>query len=153
MQKPADSLTEEFAALSQLQSLLQQEQTVLTAGQADALPEVIVAKGNLISDIAKLADARHQRLVGAGFEASENSMQSWIDRHGAAADKQQWSDLLQMAHGVKEQNRLNGLLINKQMQVNQQTLNIFANQLGNGSFYGPNGQSSGRTSARKFGAV
>ena len=152
MQRPADSLAEEFTAMNSLHGLLQKEQAALTAGAVDELPELISAKGHLVAQIATLADARHKRLVEAGLDASEESMQSWIDSTGIAAEKQHWTDLLQLARTVKEQNRLNGLVINKHMVTNQQTMNIFDGTRGN-SFYGPDGQSSIKANTRKFGAV
>jgi flagella synthesis protein FlgN len=149
---PADSLANELSALSRLQDLLQKEQTVLTKGSVDSLPELIRAKGFLISEITVLADARHQLLVAAGLTASEDSMQSWIDNTSTPAQKQTWSDLLALATEVKELNRLNGILINKQTQTNQQLMSLFEGKAGN-NFYGPDGQSSIKASPRKFGAV
>jgi flagella synthesis protein FlgN len=152
MPTPADSLANELSALTRLHDLLQQEQTALTQGAADCLPELIRAKGFLISEMTILADARHQLLVAAGLTASEDSMQSWIDSAATPAQQQSWSDLLALAKTVKELNRLNGILINKQTQTNQQLMRLFEGKTGN-NFYGPDGQSSVRTSTRKFGAA
>jgi flagella synthesis protein FlgN len=153
MQRPADSLAEEYTAMHRLHALLEQEQSALTGGAIDALPELINAKAHLIAQIAALADARHKRLADAGLDASEESMQRWIDSSGAPDEKQHWTDLLQLAQATKEQNRLNGLIINKHMQINQQTLNIFEGAAAGNNFYGPDGQSSIKTNTRKFGAV
>jgi flagella synthesis protein FlgN len=153
MQRPADSLAEELAAMHRLHALLQQEQTALTGGIADALPELIGAKAVLVAQITTLADARHQRLTAAGLDASEESMQHWIDSSDVAAEKQLWTDLLALAHIVKEQNRLNGLVINKHILINQQSLSIFEGARGGNNFYGPDGQSSIKTHTRKFGAA
>jgi flagella synthesis protein FlgN len=152
MQRPAQSLAEEFIAMSRLQGLLQTEQKALTDGAVDTLPELIRAKGFLISEITVLADARHQHLVALGMEASEDSMQSWVEASADGAEKQQWVDLLALARDVKELNRLNGIMINKQTQINQQMLSLFEGEVGN-SFYGPDGQSNVKTNPRKFGAA
>jgi flagellar biosynthesis protein FlgN len=152
MPKPADSLTNEFAAMIRLQDLLQEEQTALINGAVDSLPELIRAKGFLISEITVLADGRHQLLVAAGLTASEDSMQSWINSAATPAEKQAWSELLALAKSVKETNRVNGVLINKHSQTNQQMIRLFRGKLGN-AFYGPDGQSSIKTNPRNFGAA
>jgi flagella synthesis protein FlgN len=152
MQRPASSLAEEFAALHRLQELLQSEQKALSEGAVDTLPELVNGKANLISQITVLADGRHQALVAIGMEASEDSMQNWVDANGTDAEKQQWSQLLALAVDVKEVNRLNGMLINKHTQTNQQMMSLFGSLVGN-NFYGPDGQSNIKANARKFGAA
>ncbi|HEY4318480.1 MAG TPA: flagellar protein FlgN [Herbaspirillum sp.] len=152
MQRPATSLAEEFTALHQLQDLLQEEQKALTEGAVDSLPELVSSKANIISQITVLADGRHQALAAIGMEASENGMQSWIEASGADAEKQQWSELLSLATEVKELNRLNGILISKHAQTNQQMMSLVGSLVG-ANFYGPDGQSSIKASARKFGAA
>ena len=79
-------------------------------------------------------------------------MQEWIAAAGNDAEKQQWSQLLALADEVKELNRLNGVLINKHTQTNQQMMSLFSGMVGN-NFYGPDGQSSIKANARKFGAA
>jgi flagella synthesis protein FlgN len=152
MQKPADSLAQEFIALNRLFGLLQSEQTALVEGAVDTLPELFQSKANLISEITVFADARHQSLVALGMEASEDSMQSWIDANGSDTDKQQWGELLALAKEVKELNRLNGVLITKHTQTNQQMMSLFSGMVGT-NFYGPDGQSNIKANARKFGAA
>jgi flagella synthesis protein FlgN len=152
MQKPADSLAQEVIALNRLHVLLQTEQKALVEGAVDSLPDLIQSKANLISEITVLADARHQSLVAFGMEASEDSMQSWVDANANDAAKQQWSGLLALAKEVKELNRLNGVLINKHTQTNQQMMGLFSGMVGN-NFYGPDGQSNIKANARKFGAA
>jgi flagella synthesis protein FlgN len=152
MQRPGASLAEEFVALSRLQKLLQSEQDALKAGAVDTLPDLINSKARVISEITVLADGRHQALTAIGLEASENSMQAWIESTGTDAEKQQWSDLLALAGELKELNRLNGVLINKHTQTNQQMMSLFNGMVG-ANFYGPDGQSSIKANARKFGAV
>lgn len=146
------SLTEELQALQALQALILQEQTTLVQGLADQLPALISAKSILVAQIATLADARHQRLALAGWEASERGMQQAIDDLDDSDVTLLWNQLLALAATVKENNRLNGMLISKQMLHNQNTLNIFSGKVG-GNFYGPDGQSSVKATSRTFGAV
>jgi flagella synthesis protein FlgN len=152
MPKPADSLANELAAMIRLQELLQEEQTALVNGAVDSLPELIRAKGFLIPEITALADGRHQLLVAAGLSASEDGMQNWIDSESTAEEQQSWSELLTLAKSVKEMNRVNGVLINKQTQTNQQMMRLLRGKISN-TFYGPDGQSSMKTDVRNFGAA
>jgi flagella synthesis protein FlgN len=150
MQKrPGDSLAGEFAGLTRLHELLETEKASLVTGTIDDLPDLTRAKASVIAEITVLADARHRCLVANGLEASEIAMQSWIDDSAEEAEKQRWSDLLALARQVKEQNRLNGMLINRRMQSGQQIISLFEGK--SSSFYGPDGQSSIKASARKIG--
>jgi flagella synthesis protein FlgN len=59
--------------------------------------------------------------------------------------------LLELAEIANEINRVNGVLINKQMVRNQNVLNIL--QHGNvqdGNVYGPNGQTASKSTGRHF---
>lgn len=153
MPSPAVSLPEELDALQKLQALLQLEQAALVEGSVDALSELIGTKSRLVADITILADARQTRLGDMGLEASEDGMQSWIDSSADASEKDVWSALLALAETVKEQNRLNGLVINQHLASTQQMLKLFENKVSGANFYGPDGQSSLKVNTRKFGSV
>lgn len=152
MQSPCQSLAQEFVVLTRMQELLQSERTVLKNGTFDALPDLINEKARVISEITVLAHGRHEALTAIGREASETSMQEWIGAAGSDAERQQWSQLLALAKNVKELNRLNGVLMNKHRKINQQMMSLFSGMVGN-NFYGPDGQSSIKADARKFGAA
>ncbi len=153
MPSPAASLHEELVAMTKLHALLQLEQAALVDGTVDALTELIGKKSRLVADITILADARQTLLGNMGLEASEDGMQGWIDSTADATEKGVWSELLTLAQTVKEQNRLNGLVINQHLASTQQMLKLFENKTGGTNFYGPDGQSSIKVGTRKFGAV
>ncbi|WP_016833972.1 flagella synthesis protein FlgN [Herbaspirillum lusitanum] len=147
---PSHTLADEKHVASRLVAALQQEQDLLSGnGDADKIPEIINDKANIVANMATLADQRHKALAALGFTAGENGMQSWIEQHGSAEDKQVWEELFALAQS-RELNRLNGLLIGKQMAINQNAMNILQGK-SNGSFYGPDGQSSLRSSGRPLG--
>ena len=137
---------------SRLVAALQQEQMLLSGnGDADEIPNVIGEKAKIVAEMAGLADQRHKLLAALGFPASENGMQNWLDQHGADADKKLWDELFELAQSAREINRVNGLLVGKQMAINQNALKILQGRSGGGSFYGPDGSSSVRTSGRPLG--
>lgn len=152
-QLPSQNLSEEKQVTSLLVASLQQEQALLSGnGDADEIPNVIGEKAKIVAEMARLADARHKALAAIGFPASENGMQSWLDQHGNDADKQHWDDLFALAQSARELNRLNGLLVGKQMAINQNALKILQGKANNnGAFYGPDGSSSVRTGGRPLG--
>ncbi|WP_034293343.1 flagella synthesis protein FlgN [Herbaspirillum sp. RV1423] len=148
---PSHTLADEKRVTSRLVAALQHEQDLLSGnGDADKIPEIITDKANIVAEMAALADQRHKLLAAAGFTASENGMQSWVGQFGSVEDKQIWEDLFALAQSARELNRLNGLLIGKQMAINQNALNILQGRT-NGTFYGPDGQSNLRTSGRPLG--
>jgi flagella synthesis protein FlgN len=148
---PSQTLADEKQVTSRLVAALQHEQDLLSGnGDADKIPEIINDKANIVANMATLADQRHKTLAALGFIAGENGMQSWIEQHGSAEDKQVWEELFALAQSARELNRLNGLLIGKQMAINQNAMNILQGK-SNGSFYGPDGQSSLRSSGRPLG--
>jgi flagella synthesis protein FlgN len=142
------SLADEKLVTQRLVDVLKQEQELLSGnGEAEEIPNVIGEKANIVAEMARLADARHQILGALGLAASEVGMQNWIDAHGSAQDKQLWTELFDLAQTARELNRLNGLLVGRQMALNQGALNVLQGK-SNGSFYGPDGQSSMRTNGR-----
>jgi flagella synthesis protein FlgN len=148
---PSHTLADEKLVTSRLVAALQQEQDLLSGnGDADKIPDIINEKANIVANMAALADQRHKALAALGFLAGENGMQTWIEQHGSADDKQVWEELFALAQSARELNRLNGLLIGKQMAINQNAMNILQGK-SNGSFYGPDGQSSLRSSGRPLG--
>jgi flagella synthesis protein FlgN len=149
---PSHSLAEEKQATLRLVTVLQQEQNLLSGnGDTDEIAELIGEKARIVATMAGLADGRHKILAAAGFAAGENGMQAWLDQHGTAADKQVWEELFTLAQSARELNRVNGLLIGKQMAINQNAMNILQGKTAGGTFYGPDGQSNVRTSSRPLG--
>lgn len=152
-QLPSHNLADEKQVTSRLVAALLQEQALLSGnGDADEIPNVISEKATIVAEMARLADQRHKVLASLGFPASENGMQKWLDQHGTDADKALWDELFALAQSARETNRLNGLLVGKQMAINQNALKILQGRANvGGSFYGPDGSSSVRTTGRPLG--
>jgi len=150
---PSQYLDQEKQVTARLAAALLQEQALLSGnGEADEIPAVISEKAKIVAEMAGLADHRHKVLASLGFAASENGMQDWLDQHGSEADKGIWDDLFALAQAARETNRVNGLLVGKQMAINQNALKILQGHANvGGSFYGPDGSSSVRTSGRPLG--
>lgn len=147
---PAESLNEEHKAVRTLMQLLQQEQEQLIAADVEAIAALTEAKAKAAAHMAELAARRHQLLAAAGFEANESGMQNWLKSTAASSTTNtSWHELIALATAGKELNRVNGILINKQMMHNQNVLNILqhGNVQGN-NVYGPNGQTASKSVSR-----
>jgi flagella synthesis protein FlgN len=145
---PAHKLHEENRTARMLLDLLKQEQARLVAADIDALTALTEEKTRLVARMSELAKERHTALADAGFAATEQGMQAWLDSLQPATARQSWKDLLELAKAAKEINRSNGLLIGKHLARNQGALNVLKGGAQGQALYGPNGQSAVTPAAR-----
>lgn len=147
---PADSLSEEHKVVRALTQLLQQEQEQLIAADIDAIAALTEPKAKAASRMAELAAQRHKLLAAAGFEANESGMKNWLESTAASSTTHtSWHELIELATAGKELNRVNGILINKQMMRNQNVLNILQHGSVQGNnVYGPDGQTASKSVSR-----
>ncbi len=145
---PAHSLHEENHAARTLLDLLKKEQAQLIAANIEGLTTLTEEKNRLVSEMAALAAKRHQALATAGYEAKESGMQAWLASMPSATISEAWNELLALATVAKELNRTNGLLIGKHLARNQNALNVLKGGPQGQSLYGPNGQSTVKTTIR-----
>lgn len=149
---PIATLSEEITLLNSLTGLMKQEQGFLVSADTDGLNSLMQQKSLWIEQMAKLAAQRHQALAGAGFAAADSGMQAWLDSSADSAAAASWQQLLDLARDAKELNRLNGMLINKQMSHNQALIDAMRVPAGAAEtgFYGPSGQATVTTATRKL---
>jgi flagella synthesis protein FlgN len=79
-------------------------------------------------------------------------MEDWLDSCDDAAARTLWRALLERTREAKELNRVNGMLINKQMTNTQVVLNAMRTPAGgaDAAVYGPRGQASTGGPSRRF---
>ncbi len=151
MTSPLTTLNDELALISSLVELMKQEQRHLVGADIDGLTDLTPHKSQLIQDMAALSAQRHRALGQLGVAADETGMQAWLATAGSAAQAL-WQHVLERTAEAKELNRVNGMLIAKQMahtQTIMQAMRTPAAAAGD-SVYGPNGQTSGLTSTNRF---
>jgi flagellar biosynthesis protein FlgN len=147
----AQSLGEELGAANALLQLLKQEQAHLIDANVDELAKITEEKAKIVARMTELAQNRHRTLAAAGFEASEAGMQKWAkSRTALPAASKSWNELLGIAKEAKELNRINGMLIGQHAARNQIALNILQGNPQGGTMYGPDGQSTSKSSSRKL---
>jgi flagella synthesis protein FlgN len=145
---PANSLQEETRTARSLLELLKKEQEQLIAADIDAISALTEEKSKLVAQLSELATRRYNALASAGYDAQESGMQAWLKNQPNPGISQSWKELIGFAQAAKEANRVNGLLIGKHLTRNQQALNVLKGGAQGQTFYGPNGQSSVKTTVR-----
>lgn len=145
---PANSLNEETRLARALLALLQTEQEQLIAADIEKLTALTEEKGVIVAQLSALAANRHQALAAAGFANQDAGMQAWLEKSASPSATQSWNQLMSLAQAAKEINRINGMLITKHLARNQSALNIVKGGPQGQTFYGPNGQSSVKTTVR-----
>lgn len=150
---PLNSLREEEQIMSTLLDLLRQEQQLLVTAEIEGLPAITTRKTALVTQMTLLSAQRHRSLGKCGFPAEEAGMDAWIAASGVAREESAglWQALLQHTREAKELNRVNGMLINKQMGHTQGALQALRPQGGSANnFYGPGGISTSLPRSRGF---
>jgi flagella synthesis protein FlgN len=152
MTRPNATLTAEHERISALVELMKQEQQFLVAADADGLAGLTPRKVVLVQELAQLSRERHAALGGAGFIASEAGMEPWLAAQGDDISRSAWSQLLALTAEAKELNRVNGMLINRQMAHNQTVLNALRTPTAapESTLYGAKGQTFGSAPSRRF---
>ena len=152
MASPLDTLHDEQQLVSSLLDLMTQEQQCLIEANIEGLNAITPRKAELMNELAVLANQRHQALAAAGFAAEETGMQEWVAQAASSGAGEAWNQLLQLTRDAKEVNRVNGMLINKQMTHNQNLINAMRQpaNAGDAAVYGPTGQATPGGPSRRF---
>lgn len=142
------SFEQDAQLVSQLQALLSREQTNLVEVDIDAIETLLEEKSRLLQRINLVAKSRYEALAANGFESSEVGMTAWLKQQAKPVMNESWADFQKALSQAKEMNRLNGMLINKHFNRNQQLLNHLQGNSSAGAVYGRNGQAKSQSSSR-----
>src|SRR5665647_997353 len=123
MPSPITTLHDEQQLIISLVALMKQEQQFLVRADSDGLSAITPQKSALVQQMAALASQRHHALGAAGSAASEAGMEHWLASGNDDGARTAWLELLERTREAKELNRVNGMLINKQMTNTQVILN------------------------------
>lgn len=151
-ESPHQSLQEELNLINCMITMMKQEQQFLVAGDTDSLSSLTPLKSQLIEKMASLAGKRHASLASDGFAPTEVGMESWLTRMAHPGISALWQQLLDKTREAKELNRVNGMLINKQLTNTENLITAMRTPAGatENTFYGPSGQSSPVTGKRRL---
>jgi flagella synthesis protein FlgN len=143
------TLFEQDARLvDELLFLLTREQMSLINADIDAIEGLLDEKSMLLQSINASVQVRYQALSNDGFEPNEDGMASWIGKNAQLELMHVWQDFQNTLVQAKELNRLNGQLINKHFNRNQQFLHQLQGNTATNAVYGRNGQTTSHNFAR-----
>ncbi len=152
MSKPtsnsAITFEQDAKLVSNLLEVLTREQSSLVMADIDAIETVMEEKSFLLQNISATANSRYAILAKGGFEANESGMTAWLKHQAKPSLFESWAHFQKLISQAKEMNRLNGLLINKHFNRNQQLLNQLQGHSANSNVYGKNGQAQSQSSSR-----
>jgi flagella synthesis protein FlgN len=146
------TVQDELKLISCLIDLMKQEQQFLVAADTDGLNSVTPLKNDLIEQMGALGSQRHQALAAAGAAPSDAGMEAWLAGISNPLYSEQWQQLLGKMRDAKELNRVNGMLINKQLTQNAILINAMRTpaDAADTGFYGPSGQATPVSSKRRL---
>jgi len=143
-------LAEETEAMGALAALLRTEQAALANGDIATLNQTTIGKGELLRKIAELEKIRSVQLSALGFNSRPDGMKDYFTQHpDTDSSAKLWQDLLKISEQAKEDNRTNGLLINRRLSQNQIALGVLGHGGGASTLYGPSGQASVSSASAK----
>lgn len=150
---PSSTLHAETALLHTLIALMKQEQGFLVSADTDGLNGLMQQKSQSIEQMTQLARQRHALLGAAGCAAADNGMDAWLAAADDGSATLAWQQMLALAREAKELNRLNGMLIARQMANNEALIDAMRAPAGASdaaAVYGPKGQTSPGATTRRL---
>lgn len=138
----SSQLAQDAKLLNELVFLLTREQVSLVNADIDAIESMLDEKGGLLQKISASAQGRYKALAKEGYQPNENGMSDWVNRTADSQCAQAWKDFQNSLVQAKELNRINGQLITKHFNRNQQLLSQLQGRPASATVYGRNGQAS-----------
>lgn len=126
--------------VNQLLLDLQYEQEALVVADINAIEKLIDQRLVLLQQLSVAAKNRYDALAAQGYEANEKGMAQWLDAQAKPALHLAWVSFQKSLVQAKEMNRLNGVLINKHFNRNQQVLAHLQGDTSKAAMYSKNGQ-------------
>jgi len=141
-------LEQDAKLLDALLALLAREQSFLVKAEIEAIETILEEKSVLLQQLNLAARNRYDALALNGFEASEAGMDAWVQQQAKQDLNTSWAKFQKALRQAKEMNRLNGVLISKHFNRNQELLNHLQGNVGSDSVYGKDGQAKSKTPTR-----
>jgi flagella synthesis protein FlgN len=117
--------TQESLLIEALLSVLIAEQKYLINNDIDAIDGVLLEKDSLLMRLQEAGALRLSALSGLGYPATESGMQAWLEVQTDVGVRDAWLQFQQDLAKAQELNRLNGTLISKHFNRNQQWIGHF----------------------------
>ncbi len=142
------SFTQDTLLVAELIALLEREQAHLVKADVDAIEAILEEKSLLLQRLNLAVKARYQLLQANGFSSNESGMSDWVEKQAKKDITTAWVIFQKSLAQAKELNRLNGTLISKHFNRNQELLNHLQGTNDASSVYGPDGQAKSKGPSR-----
>ncbi len=149
----ATLLSRELRALESFVVLLQREQSLLSAGDTEAVTTLAAEKSRAAGELGQLAASRDSHLVRMQLPAGRSGMDNWTASDAGTASLQDWKQLLQLAAEARTLNEANGQLIALHLKHYQQGISVLMAAVDRTATYGPDGQPRLGVGGRSLGSV
>ncbi len=120
-----DYLPRHIAKARELHEHLQAETAILRAGDAAGVEQLLPAKQAALLRFDELDREREQILQQAGCGKRPDAIRDWVAGSGEPTAAR-WRELLALAMECRQQNQLNGALIQAGLRHSRQVLNLLS---------------------------
>jgi flagella synthesis protein FlgN len=132
----------------ELLATIRNEQSALIKADVNAIEQLLDEKSAVLQRMNSAVLNRYEALAANGFEPSEDGMNQWLKIQAKPALNQAWVAFKKTLVQAKELNRLNGILISKQFNLNKQLLNHLQGNTASADVYSRNGQAKTQSGSR-----
>ena len=142
------SFEQDAQLAKQLLATIRSEQSALVKAYIGAIEVLLDEKSAVLQRMNAVVLIRYEALAANGFEPNELGMAEWLKKQAKPALNDAWVALKKTLIQAKELNRLNGILISKQFNLNKQLLNHLQGNSDSSDVYGRNGQAKTQSGSR-----
>lgn len=132
----------------ELLATIRKEQSALVKADINAIERLLDEKSTVLQRMNVAVLNRYEALAVNGFEPNEEGMAEWLKKQAKPALNQAWVVFKNTLVQAKELNRLNGILISKQFNLNKQLLNHLQGNSAGNDVYSRNGQAKTQSGSR-----
>ncbi len=132
----------------ELLTTIRKEQAALIKADVSAVEQLLDEKSAVLQRMNTAVLNRYEALAANGFEPNEEGMTAWLKNQAKPSLDQTWAAFKKTLVQAKELNRLNGILISKQFNLNKQLLNHLQGNSASGDVYSRNGQAKSQSGSR-----
>ena len=142
------SFEKDAQLVDKLLKVLTREQSSLVISDVNAIESLMLEKSELLQLINITVKSRYAALAAKGFESNEIGMIAWLKSQNSPVINEAWQSFQKTLNQAKEMNRLNGMIISKHFNRNQQLLNHLQGNADHADVYAKNGQAKPSSSSR-----
>jgi flagellar biosynthesis protein FlgN len=140
-------LEKDLTDISNLRATLTEEASALKERDSEKISHLAKNKGTLVKQIEDRARAKVKLITASGAQIEAGKVKSGIEALGDADLTKLWNDSLAQLEDCKQQNQINGLIIERSRARNQKIMDIVRGQHTKPKLYGNTGSEQAYSSA------